>query len=250
MYSDNATTFKGASAELELMFTRTSEFSTEIAGHLAARGTNWVFIPLRAPHFGGLWEAAVKSFKYHFRRAVGDATLTYEEVSTLAAKIEACMNSRPLCLLSTEPNDLVALTPGHFLVGSLCLSHPEPLEKTPNKRLLNRWHLLSQLRNSFWVRWKKEVLHQLQQRNKWLKPQPNLKVGDTVILKDELAPSTKWPMGLVIGIHPGKDGLVRVATIKTASSTMTHPIVKLVKLPNEAEVEEAYQLRHKSEDKH
>ena len=61
-------------------------------------------MPEHAPHFGGLWEAAVKSFKLHLRRVVGEARLTYEELTTILAQIEACLNSRPLTPLP-EPSD-------------------------------------------------------------------------------------------------------------------------------------------------
>ncbi|EFN70688.1 hypothetical protein EAG_00141, partial [Camponotus floridanus] len=60
-----------------------------------------------------LWEAAVKSTKHHLRRVIGESTLTFEEMSTLLAQIEACLNSRPLQALSDDPDDLSALTPGH-----------------------------------------------------------------------------------------------------------------------------------------
>jgi hypothetical protein len=63
---------------------------------LATEGCDWKFIPPHGPHFGGLWEAAVKSMKYHLRRTLGDHISTYEELCTLLAEIEACVNSRPL----------------------------------------------------------------------------------------------------------------------------------------------------------
>ncbi|XP_023314646.1 uncharacterized protein LOC111693641 [Trichogramma pretiosum] len=238
IYSDNATTFKKASTELARMFTEASDFYSTVTERLASRGTEWTFIPPRAPHFGGLWEAAVKSFKYHFKRIIGDTPMTFEELSTLAAQIEACLNSRPLCRQSDCPDDLVALTPGHFLVGSAYLIQLEKCEKDQRRSLNERWRLIVQLRNSFWVRWRKEVLNQLQQRNKWYDQHENFKIGDMVLVKDELSPPARWPLGLVTEVHPGKDGLVRVVTIKTASSQLMRPIVKLVKLPLDQDAQE------------
>ena len=236
IFSNNGTTFRGADAELRRLFDSTSMFSKEVFAQLATRGTEWKFIPPRTPHFGGLWEAAVRSFKYHLRRVIGAATLTFEEFSTLAAKIEACLNSRPLCPISAEAHDPVALTPGHFLVGSPTLTFPEPLQDlTAKVTLNNRWRLVSQLRDSFWVRWRKEVLAQLQQRNKWLKLQPNLQRGDIVIITDELSPPATWPLAIVSETHPGKDGLVRVVTVRTSTSTFVRPIVKLVRLSPDEE---------------
>ena len=61
----------------------------------------WTFISQHASHFGGLWEAAVKSMKKHLK-VTGEVKLTYEELSTVMAQIEACLNRRPLILLPSD----------------------------------------------------------------------------------------------------------------------------------------------------
>ncbi|KMQ86716.1 hypothetical protein RF55_14240 [Lasius niger] len=96
----------------------------------------WRFNPPAAPHFDGLWEAAVKSTKHHLRRVIGDTMLTYEEMVTLLTQIEACLNSRPLSALTDDPEDLSALTPGHLLIGAPLTALPElSLREVPAARL-------------------------------------------------------------------------------------------------------------------
>lgn len=63
--------------------------------------------------------------KYHLKRIVGDSKLTYEEMATVLTQIEAFLNSRPLCPLTENPDDLDVLTPGHFLIGESLLAVPE-----------------------------------------------------------------------------------------------------------------------------
>ena len=53
----------------------------------------------RAPHFGGLREAAVNSTKRHLSQVVGNVKLTFGELYTVLSQIEACLNSRPLTSL-------------------------------------------------------------------------------------------------------------------------------------------------------
>ena len=90
----------------------------------------------RSPHFGGLWEAAVKLFKRHSYRAVREALHTYDQLNTCIIEIEAILNSSPLTPLSFDPNDLIALTPAHFLIGDNLSNMPEVLHtKTPINRL-------------------------------------------------------------------------------------------------------------------
>ena len=65
-FGDNATNFVGASAALKRL--QALVFKNEaIANLLASEGISWKFLPPRAPNFGGLWEAGVKSFKYHLK---------------------------------------------------------------------------------------------------------------------------------------------------------------------------------------
>jgi len=92
------------------------QVQSEIKNFLCELEISWNFIPPNAPHFGVLWEAAVKSAKYHMTRIVGKAHLTFEEMQTTLCEIEAILNSCPL--LNADPNDLAYLSPGHFLVGT------------------------------------------------------------------------------------------------------------------------------------
>ena len=206
-HSDNGTNLTGAAAELRRLFEATSAFSAEVAAAVANDGTCWDFIPPRAPHFGGLWEGAVRSFKYHLRHVLGAATLSFEEFSTLVARIEACLNSRPLFPMSQHPAHVTALTPGHFLTGAALRAPSEPLLHDLNDAGPRRWRTIQLMREHFWSRWCKEVLQQMQRRNKCLDERGVPRVGDLVLLTDDQQPALHWPLARVEQLHPGSDGL-------------------------------------------
>ncbi|GBN32396.1 hypothetical protein AVEN_181167-1 [Araneus ventricosus] len=81
------------------------ESTGKIEDFIASEGIVWHFNTPATPHFGGLWEAGAKSLKSHLKRVVGNTVLTHEEFSTLLTQVEAVLNSRPLCNLSSDPND-------------------------------------------------------------------------------------------------------------------------------------------------
>ena len=113
-------------------------------------GTQWIFNPPAAPHMGGKWEAVVKSIKFHLRRTIGDTLLTFEASVTLLTQIEGLLNSRPLEPLSEDPEDVIALTPGHFLIGTTLNSVPEPSLLNLNESRLSKWQLIQRMTQQFW----------------------------------------------------------------------------------------------------
>lgn len=228
IYSDNATNFVGAAKFLK---SERKIFNNKVQTALANKGTTWHFSPPLSPHFNGLAESAIRSVKHHIRRVIGESKLTFEEFTTVLAKIEACLNSRPLCPLNSDPNDFEALTPGHFLIGEpiTTVVQRDILECKPSA--LTRWQLTHQIVQRFWKRWSVEYLHTLQQRRKWQQPKDNLRVNDMVlIIEDNLSPA-KWALGRVSEVHPGNDGNVRVVTIRTKNSTLKRSVVKVARLP-------------------
>ncbi|XP_050312220.1 uncharacterized protein LOC126747541 [Anthonomus grandis grandis] len=123
--SDNATNFKGANNSLNEVYKFFKEHVCEIQDFLSTREIEWKFIPPNSPHWGGLWEAGIKSTKYHLKRVTGKSILSYECLYTGLTQIEAILNSRPLQPMSDSISDLTCLTPGHFLIGQQLTSFPE-----------------------------------------------------------------------------------------------------------------------------
>ena len=92
LYSNNGSNSVGAKRKLKLFF-KSKEFVRQVHNYAANMQFQWHFIPPNSPHFGGLWEAGVKTLKYHWKRIVDKALLTFEEFSTLITQVEACLNS-------------------------------------------------------------------------------------------------------------------------------------------------------------
>lgn len=233
MFSDNGTNFVGARNKMQevLKMLQDCNYHESITRELAKEGIQWHFNPPSAPHFGGLWESAVRSAKHHLVKVIGDTPVTPEDMCTLLAQVEACLNSRPLTPLSDDPNDLQPLTPAHFLIGESLHALPEPdfTSILPNR--LNLLQLTQRRLQDFWKRWKREYLCQLQGRAKRWKSAIPIDVGTLVVIHDDNLPPLRWKMGRITQVHPGDDGTVRVVTLKTATGLLTRPVEKICILP-------------------
>ena len=67
-----------------------------------------------------------------------------------------------------------------------------------------------------------------------LKSSP-LTPGTLVIVKDNVPPF-KWRLGRIIQVHPGKDNITRVVSIRVADSILTRPVTKICVLPVDEDI--------------
>lgn len=238
IYSDNATNFVGADTDLKNFLERLNCQPTkdQFENSVNAEGISWHFIPPRSPHFGGLWEAGVKSVKFHLKRVVKNALLTYEELYTILTQIEAMINSRPMYPMSSDPNDFCPLTPGHFLIGRSLLAAPDQNVSDVQENRLSRFQRVQQIAQHFWNRWSREYLSELQKKTKWRENHPSLlQIGSMVLVSEEKVPPLKWRLGRVTGVHPGPDGIIRVVTVKCGNSEFKRAVRKICALPIEGQ---------------
>jgi len=234
IYSDNGRNFIGANNTLEAEFSAFIEQAPQdLQTKYTVQGLEWHFIPPSAPHMGGLWEAAVKSFKTHLQKVAGSHKFTFQEFSTLLVRIEGVLNSRPLTPTSQDPEDLLALTPGHFMTGRPIMAFPET--SSSDLPITSRYDKAKILHHRFSQRWKDEYLHTLNKRYKWKQPEKNLKEGEFVVIIDDQLPPSDWRMGRVVKVHYGPDNLVRVAEIRTQAGIVTRALSKLCVLPYESQ---------------
>lgn len=233
LYSDCGTTFIGAQKELQALYNRSkNSLPDDLSTTLNNEGTTWHFIPPASPHFGGLWEAGVKSTKHHLKRVMKDRLLTYEELTTLLCQIESVLNSRPLCPLSNDPTDLNVLTPAHFIFGEAPSSLSEDdLSHTKIDRL-SRWRQIEKLKQDFWKRWSTEYLCRLQSRPKWNAVKREPQIGDIVLVLHEKGCPGRWPLARIEGLHPGSDGHCRVVTLYCNGKSIKRPLAKICFLPS------------------
>ena len=154
--SDNGTNFVGAERELRELLEKFDQDKIINATTRPHHCIEWKFNPPSAPHFGGVFEAMIKSSKKAMRAILGDASVTDEELHTAIVGAEGQLNSRPITYVSSDANDLTPLTPNHFIVGQLGGQYaPEALDLDEACNPRKRWRRVQQLLGQFWARWRK-----------------------------------------------------------------------------------------------
>ena len=223
IYSDNAKTFKKAEKLLK-------EYDEIMNGkkfkdYLIENDVNWKYIVDRAAWWGGFYERLMKTIKNPLKKILGRSLLNFDEMQTVLKEVEAMVNSRPLTFVSDEPDDMSYLTPASFLIGRKVTSIPvKPMKgkepagnlsrKELNQMLMNQNKALNQL----WKMWKEEYVRNLGTVPTREKESNKLKVGELVMVTDNLAPRCQWKIGIVEKVQKGRDEKIRTCWIKTGTS--------------------------------
>jgi Integrase core domain. len=232
--SDNQTSFRSASKELRDFYQFYLDNFKIIADNLnkEEEPIEWIFIPPRAPHFGGAWEIMVKAMKRALSVVSKDQPMTEDDFRTFLAKAMDMINLRPLLKHYSQETEHV-LTPNDFLLGRCQVGIVPASENPPATKLGERWRQLESLSNRLWHRFLTEILPELSPRQKWKKEFNNLEVGTLVLIIDPNLPRNVWKLGIVEEVEISRDGFARSATVRTGDKSYNRPITKLIPLSEE-----------------
>lgn len=229
VYSDQAKNFIKASKELRKVY---QSISWKKIGHdQASKGVNWTFnVPLM-PHANGICERMVQSVKQPLRIILGQKTLTFDELTCILSEVEMIVNNRPLDIVNQE--EMSPVTPAELMYGKRLdnLSDPNFRKQEVSKvDLKSMWRSRQLTLNSFWKKWSKTYLLNLQIRQKWKEPTEEDLLNKVVLLREDNMSRNEWKIARIQEVYRSKDGLIRSVGLKTPTGFLRRPIHRLALL--------------------
>ena len=213
---DNGTNLKSSEKEMKKSI---EEWNSEkIEKWLKQKQITWKFIPPTGSHFGGCYEREIRSIRKVMNALLREQPLKLsdEELNTIFCEVESILNNRPITHVSSDPNDLSALTPNNILLLNAGVTLPPGVFKKDSCYVHRRWRQVQYLVNLFWSRWKREYMVNLCERQKWVNPKKQIDVNDMVLVTDLNLPRNQWPLGRVVKTNADKRGVVRSAQVKVS----------------------------------
>ncbi|RVE48488.1 hypothetical protein evm_006799 [Chilo suppressalis] len=168
----------------------------EVASKTSINKLEWRFIPPQAPWWGVFWERMVGLVKNLIRRMLGKASLTQ------CRKLKTTLSFH------------------------VCKGNESSLNLLDSKDLPVRWQYIQKLAKDLRVRFRNEYLSALVER-KSNDTCRILNIGDIVLIGSDGSKRVNWPLGRVLEIYEGSDGLCRIARVKTANGVLVRPLQRL-----------------------
>ena len=185
--------------------------ASDLKNFLRVNRIQWEFILEKSPWWGGFYERLIGVIKNCLKKVVFKAKLDYEELNTVIIETEKCVNSRPLTYLSDEHEDSV-ITPNHLIYGRDINRNnviKYEFKELTNDDMRKRKLYCVQVLKHFTQRFVKQYLLALQERplkNQNISTTCSLKVGDLVLIKEDITPRLLWRRGVVDDLVTGHDG--------------------------------------------
>jgi hypothetical protein len=173
------------------------------------------------------------------KRTVGKALLSYAELSTMVIQTEAILNDRPLTYACNDDTAPLPISPSQLIYGHRLTQLPDLLTSDEledpsygtRENLTRRQLYCHRLLNNFWSRFHSEYLASLRERHSNMTTNCKINLGDVVLIEGEnLAPRSKWKLGVVVKIFASKDSIIRTVELKTTGGNFTRPVNKLYPL--------------------
>ena len=227
LQSDCDTNFIGLKSE---QMRAGEEFDkNRIKEFLLQKGCDYIEYKMNVPkasHMGGAWERQIRTVRNILNALLktNSSQLDDDSLRTLMYEVSAIVNSRPLTTDNVnDPLSLKPLSPNQILTFKSEVLLPPPGDFDESDLYSRKmWRRVQHFTSEFWKRWQKEYIHNLQVRQKWTKPEPNLEVNDIVLVSDVDLPRGQWQLGCVVETFPSKDGLVRSVKVLFGNSNLSN----------------------------
>ena len=150
-------------------------------------------------------------------------------MQVLLARVENVVNDRPLTTVSNDIRDPAPISPNHFLRGKTSNSENVPILPS-SVNIPAEYDKLQNLLRHFCNRFRREYFTAIRSVTSRLPGERGARVGDVVLLSDTRAKCFNWPLGRIVKLLPGKDGIARVVLVKSRGSVLRRAIQGLVLL--------------------
>ena len=198
IYSDNGSNFRSADKELKEAVSKWNK--NDLDRQLEEQGIEWVFGPAYCGSAGGTWERVIGLVKHLIKAVIGDQVLDLDTFETFIASAAAIMNRRPLIEASADVDDMLVLTPSHFLYPYLhANSSTSIIPPAPDggESLRKSWNATQHYLDTFWRKWKHDYVTTLLKKSKWKNSTDGPRIGQIVILVEPNEPRETWRLARV-----------------------------------------------------
>nr|CAH7762680.1 unnamed protein product [Callosobruchus chinensis] len=154
-------------------------------------------------------------------------SLTMPRLELCAALVLAQLTSKVRNSLDIEFDNVYCWSDSTIVLGWLHTS-PNLLKPFVSNRVAE---IQRRLYEHFWLRWSREYISELQLRQRWKQNHGQLEKGQLVLVKDDNLPPTRWRLGRVEKLILGKDGIARVASLRTSDGIICRALARLCPLP-------------------
>ena len=136
-------------------------------------------------------------------------------MSTVVTEIKVVLNTRPFCYIYDYSTSTI-ITPLHLIYGRNLLTKITSDNDLNSYSFGKRFKHIQTLINKFWKSWTSDYLKELRERHKNIYKMKGREIilGEPVLIKDEVIPSSRWRIGRVYKLHKGTDDKIRVAYLK------------------------------------
>ena len=226
IYSDNGKTFVAAAKWLREIMK-----DERLHDWLAQHEIKWQFNTSRAPWWGGQFERIVGLMKQALYKAGGSTVLTWNELQDVLLDVEIALNNRPLDYVEDDVQ-LPVLTPNSLMFNRPNQIPTQDYHNIEEVELRKSAKRIEKCKEMLWKRWTNEYLKGLRERHnlKYHNKKSFLKLGDVVIIQSDERNRNKWKLGIVESLIPGRDGIVRVARVRSGKNTLERAVQQLYPL--------------------